>query len=90
MCEGLTIDGEVEDLYYIKPIIAKHVHEILDELSLNYPSRTTKIYITGGGANQIGGIIQNKFRNSEILGNCQFSNAKGYKNLGVSIWQRNN
>lgn len=79
---GLKIYGEVQDIDFIRPICKSHVGEILDELILNFPYKTTPVYLIGGGAKMLGGVFQNRLGNALVLKNSQFANAVGFKRLG--------
>ena len=85
--DGLEVHGEKQDIRFINTIKNEHIQELVNELDVKYPSKTTPIYITGGGAFIFGAVLQDKYRNARILPNCQFSNANGFKQIGESIWQ---
>ena len=85
--EGLVVDGLSVDMNFIKPIIAEYIEKILNELRLNFPIRTHKIFICGGGASILGKVLKRNLINSEILGSYLFSNAQGFYKVGVSKWQ---
>ncbi|QAT40813.1 ParM/StbA family protein [Clostridium sp. JN-9] len=85
--KGLSIYGEKQNLSFLKPIIESHLNNIINELIMNYPIKTSRLYLTGGGTYLYGQAIQNKMPGTKIMGNCQFNNCLGFKNVGVSLWQ---
>lgn len=82
---GLTVDGEPQDLSFLKPIIANHLQEIFNELDLNYPVRTIPVFLCGGGAYVLSNAFTKKYKNSIVLKNSQFSNAVGFKKVGENL-----
>lgn len=78
----LSIFGERQNIDFIKPICKAHVDEILNELILNFPYKTTPVYLIGGGAVMLGGVFRNKLGSVIVLPNGQFANAVGFKKLG--------
>ena len=85
---GLEIYGQKQDLSFLRNIIEEHVEKILKELILNYPIKTTKVVLSGGGAYLLKNFIEKKIPNISVLPNAQFANAIGFKKVGESIWQR--
>lgn len=75
---GLYINGVKQDLGFTKSIIFDHILELKDELTLNYPVSTTKVYLCGGGA-----YLYKNVLGYEILENSQFANAIGGYRMGV-------
>ena len=82
LVHGLEIDGEVQDISFLEPIFNNYIEPIITELQLNYPSKTTKIYLCGGGVTALGGIFLSRFKSVIILPDSQFANAIGYYNIG--------
>ena len=84
---GLTVDGVAQNIDFLQPILSDYLNDLFTELILNYPVRTTPIYLCGGGAFVLGGIFKNKYRHATILPNAQFSNAVGFGKVGEAMWQ---
>lgn len=85
---GLEIYGEKQDLSFLKNIIQEHCERILKELTLNYPIKTSKVVLVGGGAMLLKPAIEKKIPNCTLIPNAQFANANGFKKVGLSLWQR--
>lgn len=83
----LIIDGEHQSKHFIKDVCIQHLSELFAELDLNYPIRTTPIYLVGGGAYILGDYIKLKYKRVVVLENAQFANAVGFKKVGEKIWQ---
>lgn len=84
---GLTVDGAEQDTGFLKPILQKYADEIINELELHYPARTTKVLMCGGGAEVFGEYISNHLPSAETLDNGQFANAIGYHEVGKTIFE---
>ncbi|WP_238884572.1 ParM/StbA family protein [Clostridium sp. YIM B02551] len=84
--DGLEVDGEKADIKFTKAVFEKYVGRIMGELRLNYPIRTSKCILCGGG-----GILLQGFFRREIKGiivvNDIFSNAKGFEKVGEQLWK---
>lgn len=85
---GLEIYGQKQDLSFLRSIIEEHVELIFKELILNYPIKTTKVVLSGGGSYLLKNFIEKRIPNVFILPNAQFANAIGFKKVGESLWQR--
>lgn len=83
--DGLIIDGEKADITFTKPIFEKYVDRIMAELRLNYPIRTSKCILCGGGGSLLQGFFKREIKNLLVI-NDIFSNAKGFKRVGESLW----
>ncbi|MEG0944407.1 MAG: ParM/StbA family protein [Angelakisella sp.] len=89
LINGLTIDGDKQDIGFLKPVISEHIEGICNEIRLNYPANTTTIYLCGGGAELLEGAFKRHFKDIQKLNNSQFANAIGYKKVGEAIWTIN-
>lgn len=85
---GLTIYGEKQNVDFIRNIIEEHTDKIMKELLLKYPVKTAKVTLVGGGAYTLKTLFDKRIPGSTIIPNAQFANALGFKNIGVSLWQR--
>lgn len=83
--DGLVVDGEKADIRFTKPIFEKYVDRVLGELRLNYPIRTSKCILCGGGGKMLQGFFKREIKNLIVV-NDIYSNAKGFKKVGESIW----
>ncbi len=89
LLNGLTVDGEKQDISFLKPTISEHVNRIFEEVRLNYPHTTTTIYLCGGGSKLLKNAFSKRFKNIVLMDNSQFANAIGFKKVGESIWKTN-
>lgn len=85
MKEGLRVDGEEISFVFIKSIIDSFVKDLMNELR-NYPIRTNKVLLTGGGSKLLKGPLS-KILGLEVIDDYLFSNAKGFKKVGESKWK---
>lgn len=85
MREGLRVDGNEISFAFIKPIIDSFVKDLMNELR-NYPIRTSKVLLTGGGSKLLKGPLS-KIPGLEVIDDYLFSNAKGFKKVGESKWK---
>lgn len=83
---GLVIDGEKQDVSFLKPILTEHIENICNEIRINYPANTTPIYLCGGGAELLDNAFGKHFKNIQKFNNSQFANAIGFKKVGETIW----
>jgi plasmid segregation protein ParM len=81
--EYLRIDGENVDISFIDIIINDYLSDVYDLLDLNYKTRTTDIYLCGGGAEIVFDKFKSKYPQTEIVKDSQFANAQGYYNIGL-------
>jgi plasmid segregation protein ParM len=79
---GLTIEGERQDLAFLQPVLQAYLEPILTEFQLNYPSKTTQIVLCGGGASVLYGVFKFRFKSVILLPDSQFANAMGYYKIG--------
>lgn len=84
---GLEIDGKIQDLSEAKEILKKNFLKIVKELNINYPTKTSPIFVTGGGGKYMFNSLNKKFPNSFLIKDYLFSNAKGFKKVGELNWQ---
>jgi len=99
LVKGLELFGKQQDLSFLKNVIEEHIAPIVDEITLNYPASTTRMYLCGGGANLMAGVFRKHFPHLEVMPDCQFANAIGFYKVGLQIygkkeerivsWQRN-
>lgn len=82
LTKGLTVNGEKQDLSFLTPALKNYFNPILNELRINYPSKTTPLYLCGGGANLLYPILKQSFVDCTLINNGQFSNAIGYYKIG--------
>lgn len=85
LTDGMIIDGTKADIRFTKSIFEKYVNRIVGELQLNYPIRTSKCIICGGGGKLLQGFFKRELKNLIVITDI-FSNAKGFKNIGQNIW----
>ncbi|MHB1316214.1 MAG: ParM/StbA family protein [Christensenellales bacterium] len=85
LIQGLKINGEPQDVTFLSPTIKGFVLPIISELKLNYPCETTKIFLCGGGANILYPAIKNRFKNTVLMRDPQFANAKGFEHIGITL-----
>lgn len=85
MREGLRVDGNEISFAFIKPIIDSFVKDLMNELR-NYPIRTSKVLLTGGGSKLLKGPLS-RIPGLEVVNDYLFSNAKGFKKVGESKWR---
>jgi plasmid segregation protein ParM len=85
---GLTIDGEKQDISFLQPTLLRYLEPILSEFQLNYPSKTTQILLCGGGASVLYGAFKSRFKSVLLLSDSQFANAIGYYKVGCKKFER--
>lgn len=88
LLNGLTIEGEEQDISFLAPTIAEHVDKICEEVRVNYPHKTTDIYLCGGGGEILYRAFDRRFKGIKLMENSQFANAIGFRKVGEAIWQR--
>jgi plasmid segregation protein ParM len=84
--QGLTIDNANVDFSFIKPILTTFIDMLMNELNLNYPIRTHKVLLSGGGSLMLGNALKNRLSGSIIIDNGLFANAYGFRKVGESLW----
>jgi hypothetical protein len=78
----IRIDGKEESMDFLKPYLQSYIDEITEEIKLKYPYQTANIYLTGGGAIPMSNSFINRFHQTKLIANPQFSNAIGYYLIG--------
>ncbi|HWP50127.1 MAG TPA: ParM/StbA family protein [Clostridia bacterium] len=89
LIRGLTIEGEPRDISFLAPTISVHVERICEAIRLNYPYKTTSIYLCGGGGEILKKAFERRFKHVSLMENSQFANAIGFRKVGEMIWQTN-
>lgn len=84
----ITVDGINQDISFLEPIKQVFLERTIRELKLNYSSRTTPIYVAGGGGISLYNTISNEFKNTFLIENSQFANAKGYHKVGLIKYKK--
>lgn len=97
LSQGLEIYGVKQNIDFLQPVLQRHFDTMFKQIMLNYPHKTTPIYLCGGGSKLLYNAFKNRFPNVSIFNDYQFSNAIGYYNIGkkafskyersVSVWQ---
>lgn len=82
LTNDLIIDGVVHSKDFLMPILEQYLEPILTEFQLNYPCKTTRIYLCGGSAIIFKDIFMKRFPNTVLMENSQFANAIGYYKVG--------
>lgn len=84
--EGLYLDGKKVDIDF-SFLIREHIEEIMERLKLEYDLRTIRnILLTGGGSILLNRTIREQIPQATVLPNSQFSNVRGYANIGRVIF----
>lgn len=87
--EGLFLRGKQQDIGFIKPILQKHFNSIYKDIQLNFNTSKGYVLLTGGGSITFQKAFKNRLDNLLISDDPLFDNARGFKKLGVSLWQQN-
>lgn len=85
--EGLFLNGETQDIKFIRPILERNFNTIFKELQLKYNLNKGYTYLTGGGTFALGLAFKNRLKNLLISKNPIFDNALGFEKVGESLWQ---
>ena len=85
MKEGLKVDNEEISFTFIKSIINDFIVDLMNELR-NFPIRTSKVLLTGGGSKLLKAPLR-VIHGLEVVEDYMFSNAKGFKKVGESKWK---
>ena len=85
MREGLKVDNEEISFTFIKPIINSFIVDLMNELR-NFPIRTSKVLLTGGGSKLLKTPLS-VIPGLEVIEEYMFSNVKGFKRVGESKWK---
>lgn len=83
---GLYIDGIKQDLGFLSSVLRQYYNDLFTQLTLKYPIRTTPIMLTGGGAHFVQKAFSNRFPQTIVHKNNQFSNALGYHRIGLKLF----
>lgn len=83
---GLMVDGEDQQIDFLQPVLSDYLNDLVNELLVNYPARNVPLYLCGGGAYILGGVIKRKFPHCSVMPDAQFSNADGFRKVGDSLW----
>lgn len=86
LTKGLNIYGEQQSLDFLVPTLKAYINPIVNELRINYPSKTVPIYLCGGGSTLLYNAFKNNFPNCTQLNDSQFSNALGMHRIGLQKW----
>lgn len=86
---GLFLRGKSRDIGFVKQILQKHFNSIYKDLQFNFNTSKGYVLITGGGSITLQKAFRNRLENLIISDDPVFDNAKGFKKLGVSLWQQN-
>lgn len=84
--EGLFLDGELQDISFIKPILERNFNTIFKELQLKYNVNKGYVYLTGGGSLTLKLAFRNRLKNIIMSKDPVFDNAIGFKKVGESLW----
>jgi plasmid segregation protein ParM len=85
--EGLFLRGKQRDISFMQPILQRYFNSIYKDLQLNFNTSKGYILLTGGGSLVFNKAFKNRLDNLIMSDDPVFDNAKGFKKLGVSIWQ---
>jgi hypothetical protein len=84
LSKGLMINGQKEDISFLKLIIQGYLDNIFSKLKPNYPNyATTLMLLSGGGSILLNNIISKFYTNIMLLPDSQFVNATSYYNFGL-------
>lgn len=84
---GLEIDGEKQNISFIKDIVLNNISKIFKEINISYPARTSPLLVTGGGGAMFYKSIKKRYPTARLVENNILSNAIGYKRVGEKLWQ---
>ncbi|MGY5241188.1 ParM/StbA family protein [Clostridium tertium] len=83
---GLEVDGEKQDLNFVRGIIKNNIDKVFKELNINYPVRTCPLLVTGGGGGSFYKAIKKRYNTAVLVENNILSNAIGYERVGEKLW----
>lgn len=87
--KGLVVKGVTQDLRFLQPKILEFIEPIIDELKLYYPTETTPIFLSGGGATYLFSAFERLLSTPvSVLKDAQFANALGYYTVGLNKYQK--
>lgn len=79
--QGLRIDGEIQDIGFIYNILANFTDDIINTLKLEYSLRTNNLLLIGGGGELFYNSIKKRVKQTELIKDSLFSNAKGFRRM---------
>lgn len=82
------IDGETINTDFIKTTLRENFIKIKEKLDLDFPARTEKIILVGGGSQLFFKAFKNRYTNCEMIEENILANAKGFEKVGRSLWER--
>lgn len=85
--KGLTIEGNKIDLIFAVVVFKQYLENLIRQLNIEYNLKTNRISFTGGGSLLLKKAIQKRLSHAEISETATFDNAKGFYNVGVSLWE---
>lgn len=85
--EGFDLDGQQVDMSFIRDFVKDMIDDLMNELNLNYPIRTHKVLLTGGGSFLLYGVLKKRIESLERIDNYLFANAQGFRKVGLSLWK---
>lgn len=88
LTKGLFIHGKKQDISFLQEVLQEHFEEIFQELRLRYPTKTTPIYLCGGGGHLLYNAFKRRFPDVCMFKAGQFANALGFYNVGVNAFGR--
>lgn len=83
---GLYIHGVKQDISFLSDTLKQYFDKMFTQLILNYPTKTTDIILTGGGASFVHKAFIKRFPQTKVHKNNQFSNALGYYQIGRKLF----
>lgn len=78
---GLTIDGEKQNIDFIYNLLATFTDDIINTLKLEYSLKTNNLLVTGGGGNLFYNSIKKRSPQAQLIENSLFSNAIGFRGM---------
>lgn len=84
----LNIDGEAVSCDFLKFYLQGYVDKIVQDIILKYPTRTSQIVLTGGGAILMCNSFKRYFPKLRVIDDPQFANAFGYHVIGCHKFGR--
>lgn len=85
---SFIVDGEEIDTSFIQNILKENFEKIKGKLDIDFPARTEKIVLVGGGANLFYKAFKNRYKNCEMIKDNILANAKGFERVGLMLWQK--
>lgn len=82
--EGLFIYGKEKEVNY--NAYKEYVDKVFNLLQLNYPLKTHKVFLSGGGSKRLFRPFQNRIPQVDIIQDPFFANAYTFYNYGRSLW----